>query len=73
MALATIAGRLTLGDLTLYHQALVRTQGRLRGIFAGVNSMYEANLFLTNLFDFLAFEPDIRPDPGRRDGSAAYP
>ena len=35
-------------------------------IFASVNSMYEANLFLTNLFDFLAFEPDIRPDPGRR-------
>ena len=67
VALATIAGRLTLGDLTLYHQALVQTQDRLRQIFAGVNSMYEANLFLTNLFDFLAFEPDIRPDPGRRE------
>lgn len=66
VALATIAGRLTLGDLTLYHQALVQTQDRLRMIFASVNSMYEANLFLTNLFDFLAFEPDIRPDPGRR-------
>ena len=66
VALATIAGRLTLGDLTLYHQALVQTQERLRMIFASVNSMYEANLFLTNLFDFLAFEPDIRPDPGRR-------
>jgi len=65
VALATIAGRLTLGDLTLYHQALVQTQERLRMIFASVNSMYEANLFLTNLFDFLAFEPDIRPDPGR--------
>ncbi|MYD93653.1 MAG: ABC transporter ATP-binding protein [Chloroflexi bacterium] len=65
VALATIAGRLTLGDLTLYHQALVQTQDRLRMIFASVNSMYEANLFLTNLFDFLAFEPDIRPDPGR--------
>ena len=65
VALATIAGRLTLGDLTLYHQALVQTQERLRHIFAGVNSMYEANLFLTNLFDFLAFEPEIRPDPGR--------
>ena len=66
VALATIAGRLTLGDLTLYHQALVQTQDRLRQIFGGVNSMYEANLFLTNLFDFLAFEPTIRPDPGRR-------
>jgi len=66
VALATIAGRLTLGDLTLYHQALVQTQERLRRIFAGVNSMYEANLFLTNLFDFLAFEPTIRPDPGQR-------
>ena len=29
--------------------------------------MYEANLFLTNLFDFLAFEPEIRPDPGSRE------
>ncbi len=66
VALATIAGRLTLGDLTLYHQALVQTQDRLRQIFGGVNSMYEANLFLTNLFDFLAFEPTIRPDPGQR-------
>ena len=66
VALATVAGRLTLGDLTLYHQALVRTQDQLRGVFAGVNSMYESNLFLTNLFDFLAFEPEIRPDPGRR-------
>jgi len=63
VALATIAGRLTLGDLTLYHQALVQTQERLRRMFADVNSMYEANLFLTNLFDFLAFEPTIRPDP----------
>ena len=66
VALATIAGRLTLGDLTLYHQALVQTQERLRQIFGNVNSMYEANLFLTNLFDFLAFEPTIRPDPGQR-------
>ncbi|MBM4438078.1 MAG: ABC transporter ATP-binding protein, partial [Actinobacteria bacterium] len=48
VALATIAGRLTLGDLTLYHQAFVQTQSQIQAVFGAIAQIYESNLFLTN-------------------------
>ncbi len=65
VALGTIAGRLTLGDLTLFHQAFVQTQTQIQAIFSSIASIYESNLFLTNLFRFMQFEPRISADGGR--------
>ena len=60
-----IAGRITIGGLTLYYQAFQQSRNTLTDIFSGVGGMYENALFLSNLFDFMAFAPElpVRPDP----------
>ncbi len=55
----TIQGDLKLGDLVLYHQALQRGQNALKIIVDNLGRLYEDNLFLTNLFEFLELEPKV--------------
>jgi ATP-binding cassette subfamily B protein len=57
VALQAVAGRLTLGDLTLYTQAATSVQSSFQGLLSGFSSMYEHNLYLTSLFTLLAKEP----------------
>ena len=64
VALQAIARRLTLGDLTLYTQAVSGVQSSFQGILSGVSSLYEGGLYLNNLFEFLDYEPAIRDRPG---------
>lgn len=54
VALQAIAGRLTLGDLTLYTAAASSVQGSIQGLLAGFSGMYENSLYLSNLFELLA-------------------
>jgi len=63
VALQAIARRLTLGDLTLYTQAVSGVQSSFQGILGGVSSLYEGGLYLNNLFEFLDYEPKIRDRP----------
>lgn len=60
VALATIAGRLSLGDMSLYLMAFRQGQSTFQGALAALGGMYEDNLYLTNLFEFLAIPT---PDP----------
>jgi ATP-binding cassette subfamily B protein len=53
VAFQAIAGRLTLGDLTLYTQAASSVQGSVQGLLSGFGSMYENQLYLNDLFDLL--------------------
>jgi ATP-binding cassette subfamily B protein len=53
VALQAIAGRLTLGDLTLYTTAAQSVQNSIQGILGGFSGMYEHNLYLSNLFELL--------------------
>lgn len=55
----TIQGVLLLGDLVLYYQALQRGQNNLRGLLTSVSGLYEDNLFLGNLYEFLDLKPKI--------------
>ena len=55
----TIQGVLNLGDLVLYYQALNKSQTALKGLLKGVSGLYEDNLFLANLYDFLDLKPTI--------------
>lgn len=55
----TLRGTLQLGDLVLYHQALQRGQSSLKSLLTGVSGLYEDNLFLTNLYEFLDLTPKI--------------
>ena len=55
----TIQGSLLLGDLVLYYQALQRGQNNLRLTLSSLSGLYEDNLFLANLYEFLDLKPRI--------------
>lgn len=55
----TLDGSLNLGDLVLYHQALQRGQGALKSLTSSLSGLYEDNLFLANLYEFLDLTPTI--------------
>lgn len=65
VVLQVIAGRITVGGLTLYYQAFQQSQSQVSNILSGIGSLYENSLFLSNLFTFLAYAPEmpVRPDP----------
>ncbi|HEX7600942.1 MAG TPA: ABC transporter ATP-binding protein [Polyangiaceae bacterium] len=53
MALAAAAGALTLGSMTLYVTAFRSGQGALGSVLGAIGSIYEHNLYMSNLFRFL--------------------
>jgi ATP-binding cassette subfamily B protein len=59
VALQAVAGRLTLGHLTLYTTAAQSVQGSIQGILGGFSGMYEHNLYLNNLFELMAVETSM--------------
>ena len=66
VALQAVAGRLTIGDLTLYTSAASSVQSSIQGLLSGFSSMYEHNLYLSNLYDLLATPVEMqRPENPR--------
>jgi ATP-binding cassette subfamily B protein len=55
----TLHGRLTLGDLVMYFQAVQRGQALLTQMLASLAALYESNLFLSSLFEFLDLQPAV--------------
>lgn len=53
VALLAVAGRLTLGDLSLYTSAASGVQNSISNLLSGFSSMYEHNLYLSNLFTLI--------------------
>jgi ATP-binding cassette subfamily B protein len=53
VAYQTMRGKATLGDLVMYFQAFQRVQASLQGILGSLAGLYEDNLFLSNLYEFL--------------------
>jgi ATP-binding cassette subfamily B protein len=70
VVLEAVAGRLTLGDLTLFTRAASAVQDDFQGILGGFSALYEHGLYLSTLFELLAIEPQVRapanPAPLRR-------
>ena len=56
----TIQGMITLGDMVMYFQAFQRGLTYLRGMLGGMAELYEDNLFISNLFEFLDLEPKVK-------------
>jgi ATP-binding cassette, subfamily B, bacterial len=67
MALAAAAGRITLGNLTLYVVAFRQGQQAFQGVLGSLGGIYEQNLYMSNLFDFLD-APGDRETPRPTDG-----
>ncbi|MCP4665707.1 MAG: ABC transporter ATP-binding protein [Deltaproteobacteria bacterium] len=67
IAYRTVHGAITLGDLVMYYQAFQRGLGNLKGLLGSLAGLYESNLFLSNLFEFLDLKPKvweaIHPEP----------
>ncbi|WP_299486441.1 ABC transporter ATP-binding protein [Acaryochloris sp. IP29b_bin.137] len=58
-----LVGTLKLGDLVLYYQALQKGQNSLRGLLSSLSGLYEDNLFLANLYEFLDLKSNLKePD-----------
>jgi ATP-binding cassette subfamily B protein len=56
VAYRTIQGSLTLGSLVMYYSAFQQGRGLLAGTMSAMTSLYEDNLFLTNLSDFISLK-----------------
>jgi len=63
MAVQAALGRLTLGTLTLYIVSLRQGQQTFQALLGGIGNLYEHNLYMSNLFDYLAL---ARSDEPRR-------
>lgn len=56
-------GSITLGDLVMYFGAFQQGQAFLNSLMTGIAGLYEDNLFLTSLYDFLDLESKVKePD-----------
>lgn len=82
----TLAGVLTLGDLTFLAGAFSRSRSLIENLFSSLNNIAEQALYIKDLFDFFEVKPEIRtktdaipaPRPIQsgyefRDVSFAYP
>jgi len=52
-ALSTVRGELTLGDMTMYLLVFKQGQSTLTSALKGIGGLYEDNLYLSNLYEFL--------------------
>jgi ATP-binding cassette, subfamily B, bacterial len=67
IAYRALQGTITLGDLVMYYQAFQRGQGFLQNVLGSLAGLYEDNLFLTDLYEFLDLKPKVtepqHPEP----------
>ena len=59
IAYRTVHGNITLGDMVMYFQAFQRGLSSMRDLLGGMASLYEDNLFLSNLYEFLTLKPKV--------------
>ena len=64
-AVQVLQGMINIGQFSLYTQAIQQLQVTLTGQMFSLGSLYESNLFLTNLFEFMDWQSHVevpRPD-----------
>jgi ATP-binding cassette subfamily B protein len=57
IVLRTIAGLITLGDMTMFLAIFRQSQSSIRSLLDSLNRLYESNLFLDNLMTYLNLQP----------------
>lgn len=70
LAMRTVQGLMSLGDLVMFYAAVQRGQALIRQVFNSIADLYEDDLFLGNLYKFLELKPRLqepaRPKPMSR-------
>ncbi len=59
VAYRTSFGWLTVGDLVVAFQAIQRGHGFMQGLLGSVTDLYKNNLFVKNVYEFLALKPRL--------------
>ena len=59
----TISGSITLGEMTLYLTVFRQGQGAFQTAMNAIARTYEDNLYINNLFEYLALPDDDRAEP----------
>ncbi len=62
VALSTIAGRISLGQMTMYLLVFKQGQAAVSASLSAIGGMYEDNLYLSNLYEYL--EQEVPAAPG---------
>ena len=70
MAMLTAAGQLTLGDMTMYVLAFRQGQQAFQSALAAIGSMYEHNLYMSNLWEYLRVAGEAARLPAGAPGTA---
>jgi ATP-binding cassette subfamily B protein len=60
VALRTLQGQLSVGDLTMYVQAADGVSQAFGNLLTGLQGMYEHQLYLSTLFELLDFKPSVQ-------------
>ncbi len=61
IVLATVQGRLTLGEMSMYLLVFKQGQQAVTSSLSSVGGMYEDNLYLSNLYDFMGIAVEVEP------------
>ncbi len=59
VAFQAVLGRISIGSLSQYTIAINQAGQSFEGVLDGVADLYENNLFVDTVFEFLAYEPEI--------------
>ena len=60
IVLETVGGRLTLGEMTMYLLVFKQGQSAVSASLSAIGGMYEDNLYLSNLYEFLEQKAPVR-------------
>lgn len=60
IVLATIATRISLGQMTMYLAVFKQGQSAVSAILSAISGMYEDNLYLSNLYEYLEQETPVQ-------------
>jgi ATP-binding cassette, subfamily B, bacterial len=60
IAYSAVQGIITLGSLVMYFGAFQQGQSYLNGLMSGIAGLYEDNLFLSSLYEFLDLESKVK-------------
>jgi ATP-binding cassette subfamily B protein len=59
IVMRTIAGSITLGDMTMFLSIFRQSQSSIRSLLDSLNRVYESNLYLDNLMTYLELQPQL--------------